>query len=134
MMNAEVLSRPNLVRRVFPSLAGPATSLENDQYPLAPSLLSSHEVEILEYIAVGNSNKQNAKLLGISDQAVKHHITLIQRKLTRQRAHRSNRLRHQTVLNHDRIDAACKRWARSLRRSRRGWKKDSKKFFDCVEC
>lgn len=111
MMNAEELSLPNLASRVFPSLAGPATSLEDDQYPLAPSLLSSREVEILEYIADGNSNKQNAKLLGISDQAVKHHTALIQRKLTRQRAHRSNRLRHQTALNHDGIDAASKRWA-----------------------
>ncbi len=43
--------------------------------------LSSREVEILEHIAGGNSNKEIAKTLGISDQTVKNHITSILKKL-----------------------------------------------------
>ncbi len=43
--------------------------------------LSPREVEILEYIARGNSNKQIARALRISDQTVKNHITSILRKL-----------------------------------------------------
>jgi DNA-binding NarL/FixJ family response regulator len=39
-------------------------------------------VEILVYIAQGNSNKQIAKSLHISDQTVKNHITSILKKLS----------------------------------------------------
>ena len=46
-----------------------------------PCPLSTREVEILEHIAKGNSNKEIAKLLDISDQTVKNHITSILRKL-----------------------------------------------------
>ncbi|MBO0779783.1 MAG: response regulator transcription factor [Ktedonobacteraceae bacterium] len=45
------------------------------------SPLSSREVEILDYIARGNSNKEIAKSLKISDQTVKNHITSILKKL-----------------------------------------------------
>ena len=38
-------------------------------------------MEILDYIAHGQSNKAIAKLLNISDQTVKNHITSILRKL-----------------------------------------------------
>ncbi len=46
------------------------------------SPLSSREIEILDHIARGNSNKEIAKLLGISDQTVKNHITSILKKLS----------------------------------------------------
>ena len=42
--------------------------------------ISGREVEILNFIARGNSNKQIARSLGISDQTVKNHITSILRK------------------------------------------------------
>ena len=44
--------------------------------------LSAREVEMLEYIARGNSNKEIAKSLNISDQTVKNHITSILKKLS----------------------------------------------------
>ena len=44
-------------------------------------LLSAREVQILVAIASGNSNKEISKLLKISDQTVKNHITSILRKL-----------------------------------------------------
>jgi DNA-binding NarL/FixJ family response regulator len=46
------------------------------------SPLSSREIEILDYIARGNSNKEIAKALKISDQTVKNHITSILKKLS----------------------------------------------------
>jgi DNA-binding NarL/FixJ family response regulator len=44
--------------------------------------LSAREIEILDYIARGNSNKVIAKSLKISDQTVKNHITSILKKLS----------------------------------------------------
>ena len=44
--------------------------------------LSAREVEMLDYIARGNSNKELAKALQISDQTVKNHITSILKKLS----------------------------------------------------
>jgi DNA-binding NarL/FixJ family response regulator len=44
--------------------------------------LSNREIEILDYIARGNSNKEIAKSLKISDQTVKNHITSILKKLS----------------------------------------------------
>ena len=49
---------------------------ETDDCPLTP-----REVEILDCVARGNSNKEIARLLSISDQTVKNHITSILRKL-----------------------------------------------------
>jgi DNA-binding NarL/FixJ family response regulator len=43
--------------------------------------LSPREMEILQYIAQGNSNKEIAYELGISRQTVKNHMTSILRKL-----------------------------------------------------
>ena len=43
--------------------------------------LSPREIEILELISRGNSNKQIARILAISDQTVKNHITSILKKL-----------------------------------------------------
>src|SRR4030095_2883538 len=37
--------------------------------------LSAREIEVLDYIARGNSNKEIARALKISDQTVKNHIT-----------------------------------------------------------
>ena len=42
---------------------------------------SAREIEVLDYIARGNSNKEIARALKISDQTVKNHITSILRKL-----------------------------------------------------
>jgi DNA-binding NarL/FixJ family response regulator len=43
--------------------------------------LSNREIEILDLVARGNSNKLVARRLGISDQTVKNHISAILRKL-----------------------------------------------------
>jgi DNA-binding CsgD family transcriptional regulator len=50
--------------------------------------LTHRETQILSYIAHGNSNKQTARILGISEQTIKNHISAILRKLNaNDRAH-----------------------------------------------
>lgn len=46
------------------------------------SPLSEREIEILQYVAWGNSNKQVGAALKISDQTVKNHITSMLKKLS----------------------------------------------------
>jgi two-component system response regulator DegU len=50
--------------------------------------LTSKEIQILSYIAEGNSNKRIAHILGISEQTIKNHVSAILRKLNaNDRAH-----------------------------------------------
>jgi len=50
--------------------------------------LTHRETQILDYIAEGNSNKQIARILGISEQTIKNHVSAILRKLNaNDRAH-----------------------------------------------
>jgi RNA polymerase sigma factor (sigma-70 family) len=79
IINENVLSRPFVAARVldqFRELTQMDQAAESVFSPLTP-----REVEILDCVAQGNSNKEIAKQLGISDQTVKNHITSILRKL-----------------------------------------------------
>jgi DNA-binding NarL/FixJ family response regulator len=59
-------------------ISGPlATDMEDSLVPLSP-----REMEILEYVTHGRSNKEIAYSLGISHQTVKNHMTAILRKLS----------------------------------------------------
>jgi DNA-binding NarL/FixJ family response regulator len=84
LINDDVLSKPQLASRVLKSFR--ELTVEDDDNGAATkdlySPLSSREVEILDYIARGNSNKEIAKSLKISDQTVKNHITSILKKLS----------------------------------------------------
>jgi DNA-binding NarL/FixJ family response regulator len=65
-----------------PQQARSADVLEAEEAPgplLVP--LSAREIEILDLVARGNSNKIIARKLGISDQTVKNHVSAILRKL-----------------------------------------------------
>jgi DNA-binding NarL/FixJ family response regulator len=79
LINESVLSRPHVASRVlhqFQELSVLEESADGVFSPLTP-----REIEILEYVAQGNSNKEIAFQLKISDQTVKNHITSILRKL-----------------------------------------------------
>lgn len=79
LINENVLSRPFLANRVleqFRDLTQSEHAAEGVFSPLTP-----REVEILDCVAQGNSNKEIARILNISDQTVKNHITSILRKL-----------------------------------------------------
>lgn len=79
LINESVLSRPHVASRVlhqFQELSILDESADGVFSPLTP-----REIEILDYVAQGNSNKEIAYQLRISDQTVKNHITSILRKL-----------------------------------------------------
>src|SRR5437763_4841322 len=82
LINDDVLSKPQLASRVLKSCRELAVEEEDTATKDLYSPLSSREVEILDYIARGNSNKEIAKSLKISDQTVKNHITFILKKLS----------------------------------------------------
>lgn len=79
LINENVLNRPFVASRVldqFRELPDGQGGADTVFSPLTP-----REVEILDCVAQGNSNKEIAQILKISDQTVKNHITSILRKL-----------------------------------------------------
>ena len=79
LIDESVLTKPLVASRVLKSFRD-LSAVEQELEPLFVPL-SSREIEVLDYIARGNSNKEIARALGISDQTVKNHITSILRKL-----------------------------------------------------
>lgn len=79
LINENVLSRPFVASKVLDQFRELASLDEASDTVFSP--LTPREVEILDCVARGNSNKEIARLLSISDQTVKNHITSILRKL-----------------------------------------------------
>ncbi len=79
LINENVLSRPFVASKVLDQFRELAQIDEVSSAVFSP--LTPREVEILDSVAHGNSNKEIARLLNISDQTVKNHITSILRKL-----------------------------------------------------
>ena len=80
LINEKVFSRPSVASRVLSefrelSVYGPGSS-----HVFAP--LSPREVQILDNIAQGKTNKEVAYSLAISEQTVKNHMSSILRKLS----------------------------------------------------
>ena len=85
VINDVVLEEPRVASRVltqFRSLPQALpTAPEAADFPIFTPL-SDREIEVLERIAAGGSNKEIADSLGISTQTVKNHISSILRKLS----------------------------------------------------
>ncbi len=92
MINEALLARPAVANRVlnqfrtlesqYSSQKRAATGRASDyEGESIYSPLTAREIEILEWVSKGTSNKQIARQLAISDQTVKNHITSILRKL-----------------------------------------------------
>jgi DNA-binding NarL/FixJ family response regulator len=79
LINEAVITRPLVASRVLQQFRD-LSALGQEIEPLFVPL-SAREIEVLDYIARGNSNKEIARALKISDQTVKNHITSILRKL-----------------------------------------------------
>ncbi len=85
VINDVVLEEPQVAKRVlsqFRSLHEAVDSTDpSAEFPIF-SPLSEREIEVLERIAAGGSNKEIADSLSISTQTVKNHISSILRKLS----------------------------------------------------
>ena len=79
LINESVLTRPLVASRVLKQFRDLSMANQGMEPIFVP--LSGREIEVLDYIARGNSNKEIARALKISDQTVKNHITSILRKL-----------------------------------------------------
>ena len=85
-INDSLTARPKVAEHVlkqFQSIVSMGRAMETIVAPL-----TSRETQILSYIAEGNSNKQIARILEISEQTIKNHVSAILRKLNaNDRAH-----------------------------------------------
>jgi DNA-binding NarL/FixJ family response regulator len=83
LIDSSVLTPISPLYHANPIRARDSLDLSIDNAPVAVTILpiSAREREILELIAKGKSNKEIGKMLEISDQTVKNHITSILKKL-----------------------------------------------------
>ena len=91
MINEALLARPAVANRVLNQFRTLETQYSGQRRAMGKgsdldssliySPLTGREIEILEWVSKGTSNKQIARQLAISDQTVKNHITSILRKL-----------------------------------------------------
>ncbi len=85
-INESLTTRPTVAKHVlkqFQDIASIGKAMEAVAAPL-----TNREAQILNYIAQGNSNKQIAYILDISEQTIKNHVSSILRKLNaNDRAH-----------------------------------------------
>ena len=82
-INESLMTRPKVARQVLDQFHGLTKTMRGIAAPL-----TKRETEILTYVAEGNSNKEIARILSISEQTIKNHVSAILRKLNaNDRAH-----------------------------------------------
>ena len=82
LINQMVLSRPQLAWRVLSEFRALANDPDSDTVIANGVLpLSSREIEVLDCVAQGLSNKEIAEALFVTEQTVKNHMTSVLRKL-----------------------------------------------------
>jgi DNA-binding NarL/FixJ family response regulator len=84
VINDVVLEEPKVASRLlsqFRNLPQDVSAVPDADFPLFTPL-SDREIEVLERIAAGGSNREIAEALHISTQTVKNHISSILRKLS----------------------------------------------------
>lgn len=84
VINDVVFEDPKVASRLlsqFRSMPRDVSTVPGTDFPLFTPL-SEREIEVLERIAAGGSNRDIAEALGISTQTVKNHISSILRKLS----------------------------------------------------
>ena len=82
-INDTFITRPVVARHVLNQFQHMRRTMEAVVAPLTP-----RETQILNYIAEGNTNKEIAGILQISEQTIKNHVSAILRKLNaNDRAH-----------------------------------------------
>jgi two-component system response regulator DegU len=82
-INESLMTRPKVARQVLDQFHGFRKTMEGITAPL-----TKRETQILTYVAEGNTNKEIARILSISEQTIKNHVSAILRKLNaNDRAH-----------------------------------------------
>jgi two-component system response regulator DegU len=82
-INESLMTRPKVAKQVLNQFRGFTRTMEGIAAPL-----TKRETQILTYVAEGNSNKEIARILTISEQTIKNHVSAILRKLNaNDRAH-----------------------------------------------
>lgn len=82
-INESLMTRPKVAKQVLNQFRGFTKTMEGVAVPL-----TKREAQILTYVAEGNSNKEIARILSISEQTIKNHVSAILRKLNaNDRAH-----------------------------------------------
>jgi len=82
-INESLMTRPRVARHVLNQFRGLTETMEGVAAPL-----TKRETQILTYVAEGNTNKEIAHILTISEQTIKNHVSAILRKLNaNDRAH-----------------------------------------------
>ena len=84
LINQTVLTRPLLAWKVlseFRNLSGDGETAQRTKPQQASIPLSVREIEVLDCVAQGLSNKEIAEALFITEQTVKNHMTSVLRKL-----------------------------------------------------
>ena len=82
-INESLMTRPKVAKQVLNQFRGFYRTMEGIAVPL-----TRRETQILTYVAEGNSNKEIARILTISEQTIKNHVSAILRKLNaNDRAH-----------------------------------------------
>ncbi len=85
-INDSVITRPSIAKHVLQQFQNVASLGGNIETIVAP--LTQRETQILNHIADGKTNKQIARILQISEQTIKNHVSAILRKLNaNDRAH-----------------------------------------------
>lgn len=85
-INESLMTRPRVAQRVLEQFEDISSMGKAIETVIAP--LTRRETQILNYVAEGNTNKQIADILGISEQTIKSHVSAILRKLNaNDRAH-----------------------------------------------
>jgi len=86
-INDSVLARPKVAEHLLKQFQS-THNIHGKTMDTIVVSLTSRETQILNYIANGNSNKQIAHILQISEQTIKNHVSNILRKLNaNDRAH-----------------------------------------------
>jgi DNA-binding NarL/FixJ family response regulator len=78
LLHQAVLTNPELARRVLGEFRSLSDGQSGVQHPVA---LSPRELEVLDCLVMGHSNKEIGEALFITEQTVKNHMTSVLRKL-----------------------------------------------------
>jgi two-component system response regulator DegU len=86
-INESLMTRPRVAQRVLKQFED-MSSMGGRAIETVIAPLTRRETQILNYVAAGNTNKQIADILDISEQTIKSHVSAILRKLNaNDRAH-----------------------------------------------